>query len=267
MAASVAAAGLAAPAGAQSADEFGKPHAPVVREDDPDITVSRPQLHPSAGGPIEAYAAQPRSNRAMNAGIVVIQAIWGVDAQLRDVVRRFAKAGYVAIAPALYSRLNAPSGDGATDFTVFRPFAQQMNEQGFVGTDVAAAYDWIVRESPRAKAGITGFCMGGGIVLREVVATDTFAAAVPFYGGVKPVMDEASKIKTPLLGNYGARDTSILPQDVTAFFAHVTAPHDLKIYPEAGHAFFDDTRESYVASAASDAWRRTLAWFQKYLTG
>jgi carboxymethylenebutenolidase len=263
--ASAAAAGLANAALAQS-EQFGKPHPPIVPEDDPEITVARPKLLPAAGGPIEAYAAQPRSKRVANPGVVVIQAIWGVESQLRDVVRRFAKAGYVALAPALYSRLAAPSGDGATDFSAFRPLAEQLNQQGFVPTDIAAAHDWILAQSPGAKIGITGFCMGGGIVLKEIVASDIFSAAAPFYGTVKPVFDQANAIKTPLLGSYGARDTSILPHDVTVFFSHVTAPHDLKIYENAGHAFFDDTRPSYVASAASDAWRRTLAWFQRYLS-
>jgi carboxymethylenebutenolidase len=265
VAASAAAAGLAHPALAQS-EQFGKPHPPIVAEDDPGIIVSRPQLRPAAGGAISAYAAQPREKHAATPGVVVIQAIWGVDSQLRDVVRRFAKAGYVAIAPALYSRLSPPSGDGTSDISAFRPMAQQMNEQGFAPTDIAAAHDWIVAQSPGAKAGITGFCMGGGVVLKEIVAAGIFSAAAPFYGAVKPVFDKANAIKTPLLGSYGARDTSISPEDVSAFFSRVTAPHDLKIYPEAGHAFFDDTRDSYVASAANDAWRRTLNWFQKYLT-
>lgn len=264
VAATAAAAGLAGPALAQPA-EFGKPHPPIVPEDDPEITTSRPQLQPTAGGPIDAYAAQPRAKRAAAPGVVVIQAIWGVDSQLRDVVRRYAKAGYVAIAPALYGRLHPAGGDGSSDIAVFRPLATQMNEQGFVPTDIAAAHDWIGTQSSGAKIGITGFCMGGGIVLKEVVASSIFSAAAPFYGAVKPVFDRASAVKTPLLGSYGARDTSILPADVTAFFSQVTAPHDLKIYAEAGHAFFDDTRQAYVASAASDAWRRTLAWFQTYL--
>jgi carboxymethylenebutenolidase len=265
VAASAAAAGIANAALAQS-EPFGKPHPPIVPEDDPDITTSHPQLHPAGGGPIDAYAAEPRAKRAASPGVVVIQAIWGVDSQLRDVARRYAKAGYVAIAPALYSRLSAPSGDGATDISPFRPLAQKMNDQGFVPTDIAAARDWIAAQSPGTKIGITGFCMGGGLVLREVVATEIFSAAAPFYGTVKPVFDEAAAVKTPLIGSYGARDTSILPQDVTAFFSHVTAPHDVKIYEEAGHAFFDDTRQSYVANAAADAWRRTLAWFQTYLS-
>ena len=98
-----------------------------------------------------------------------------------------------------------------------------------------------------------------------------------FYGSVRPgtnpqdpttasTFDFTSRITTPLMGSFGGRDTSIKPADVQAMFARLTSPHDVKIYDEAGHAFFDDTRASYVASAASDAWARTLTWFHRYLT-
>ena len=98
-----------------------------------------------------------------------------------------------------------------------------------------------------------------------------------FYGSVRPgtdskspttatTFDFTSRITTPLLGSFGARDTSIKAEDVQAMFARLTSPHAVKIYDEAGHAFFDDTRERYVPSAAIDAWSRTLAWFHTYLT-
>jgi carboxymethylenebutenolidase len=73
-------------------------------------------------------------------------------------------------------------------------------------------------------------------------------------------------IHIPLVGNYGGRDNSIPPANVRAFAAKLTVPNDIKIYDEAGHGFNDDTRSSYVPSAASDAWTRTLAWFRRYLT-
>ncbi len=263
-------------AGAQS-DGFGKPHPPIVPENDPDIVVLRPQLAPSAGTPIAAYAATPRTVMSGTPGVVVIQHIWGVDATIRDTVRRYAKAGYIAIAPFLFGRLNPPSGDGLTDYQVFAPLAATMNAQGFVTSDALAAHGWIRGQAHDAKIGITGFCMGGGIALKQIVDSKAYGAASIFYGDVRPgtprndpttaaTFDFTSRITTPLMGSYGARDTSIKPDDVRAMFARLTVPHDLKIYDEAGHAFFDDTRSSYVASAAVDAWARTLAWFHKYLT-
>jgi carboxymethylenebutenolidase len=270
---------VAANAAAVSAqtEGFGKPHPPIIAEDDPAIVVSRPRLTPSGGGPIGAYAATPRTVTARTPGVVVIQHIWGVDATIRDTVRRYAKAGYIAIAPLLFDRLGAPSGDGLTDYQPFAPIAGKMTAQGFVTTDALAAHDWIHAQARDGSIGITGFCMGGGIALQQIIDSKAYAACSMFYGSVRPgtksddpttpaTFDFTSRITTPLMGSFGARDTSIKPDDVRAMFARLTAPHDLKIYDEAGHAFFDDTRSSYVPSAAADAWARTLAWFKQYLT-
>jgi carboxymethylenebutenolidase len=269
-------AGSAAAANAQT-EGFGKPHPPIVAEDDPAIVVSRPRLTPAGGGPIGAYAALPRTVTPRTPGVVVVQHIWGVDATIRDTVRRYAKNGYIAIAPQLFDRLGAPSGDGATDYQPFVPIAGKMTAQGFVTTDILAAHDWIHTQARDASIGITGFCMGGGIALQQIIDSKGYAACSMFYGSVRPgtksddpttasTFDFTSRITTPLMGSFGARDTSIKPEDVRAMFARLTAPHDLKIYDEAGHAFFDDTRDSYVPSAAADAWSRTLAWFKQYLT-
>jgi len=264
----------AAAANAQS--DYGRPHPPIVAEDDPAIVVSRPRLTPAAGGAIGSYAATPRTVTPRTPGVVVVMHAWGVDAQIRDTVRRYAKAGFIAIAPNLFERLNAPSGDGVNDFDVFRPYLPKLFAQGFVPTDVLAAHDWIPAQARDAPIGITGFCMGGGIVLQSIIDSKGFAAASMFYGnvlpggrpntgGTPPMFDFVSRITTPLMGSFGARDTSIKPEDVHAMFARLSAPHDVKIYDEAGHAFFDDTRPSYVPSAAADAWTRTLAWFHTYL--
>ena len=263
-------------AAAAQTEGFGKPHPPIVAEDDPAIVVSRPQLRPNGGGPIGSYAAMPRTITPTTPGVVVVQHIWGVDATIRDTVRRYAKNGFIAIAPALFDRLGAPSGDGAEDYLPFVPLAGKMTAQNFVQTDILAGHGWIRAQAKDASLGITGFCMGGGIVLKTIIDSKAFAAASMFYGDVRPgtaskdpttasTFDFTSRITTPLMGSFGARDTSIKPADVTAMFARLTAPHDLKIYDEAGHAFFDDTRSSYVPSAAADAWMRTLAWFRKYL--
>lgn len=265
------------PAANAQSEGFGKPHAPIVAEDDSMIVVSRPHLTPSAGGPILAYAAMPRSVTPRTPGVVVIQHIWGVDATIRDTVRRYAKNGYIAIAPELFGRLNAPSGDGLDDYQPFVAFATKMSAQGFVTTDALAAHDWIHAQAKDASIGITGFCMGGGIALQQIIDSKAYAACSMFYGSVRPgtksddpttatTFDFTSRITTPLMGSFGGRDTSIKPDDVRAMFARLTVPHDLRIYDEAGHAFFDDTRSSYVPSAAADAWTRTLAWFKKYLT-
>ena len=261
---------------------LGKAHPPLVPEDDPDITVERPQLT-RAQGTLDAYAAYPRVNSVQTPGIVVAQHVWGVDAQIRDTVRRLAKAGYVTIAPDLYAGWNAPSGDGATDYAPFSALSAKLDPKQ-VDADMQAGATWIrarVGSGPLnrpPKVGVMGFCMGGKIALRAAIDdVDVFDAVVVFYGSVRwddsknqgPISDAAlaytSDLKIPLMGQYGARDASILPEDVRAMQARLKVPNDIKIYPEAGHAFFDDTRERYVASAAADAWTRTLSWFAKYL--
>jgi carboxymethylenebutenolidase len=243
------------PAGAD--DALGKPHPPLVAEDDPAI---------------DAQHVTP--------GVVVVQHIWGVDTQMRDVVRRFAKAGYATIAPNLFAGSGAPSGDGATDITPFREAAGKLSDAG-VDADLDAGAAWLLSRSPEAHLGIIGFCMGGSITLRQSVdRPETYRVGSVFYGKVRygttdnngpitPIaLAYADEVAFPLAGSFGARDTSIKADDVRALadrLQQLHKPHDIKVYEEAGHAFFDDTRKAYVASAAEDAWTRTLAMFQRYL--
>lgn len=249
-------------AGAAAIGNADEPQLPKVPEDDPAIAVQRVQLRrPDTVMP--AYAAQPRNAGAKTPGVVVVMHIWGVDESIREVVRRFAKAGFAAIAPDLYARLDAPSGDGETDFTKFRPFAEKL-QSAQVDGDLRAAALWLQAAHPQGKVGVTGFCMGGSIALRQALDNDdVFAADAVWYGKVEGV--DASRIRMPIAGNYGEKDTGIPVDTVRAFRNVLRAPNDIAIYPTAGHAFFDDTRSSYVAPAAEDAWRRTIAFFAKYL--
>jgi carboxymethylenebutenolidase len=256
-------AALAASAPPVSAQEaLGRPHPPLVTENDPAIIAERVELD-NAGAAIPSYAAWPAAAGAATPSVVVIMHLWGVDAQIRDVVRRFAKAGFAAIAPDLYARFGAPSGDDVTDSAIFRPYAQRLDRKQWL-SDVRAAVEWLDAKFPTMKTGITGFCMGGRLVLIALTEeAKLFGAAAPFYGSVADIDPKA--IGTPICGSYGARDTGIPAESVHAFAAALTVPHDFRIYDDAGHAFFDDQRPSYVASAAADAWTRTLAWFTQYL--
>ena len=273
-------AGLAAPA-----PTYGQPHSPIVSENDPDIEAQPLQLTYQFRGSIRAinsYTARPVKARPSTPGVVAVQAVWGVDTQLRDVVRRLAKAGYVAIAPDLYSGMGAPSGDGSNDFAAFRPFLSRLDDDT-VDHDLQQGAVYIHRQGDNsAKVGVVGFCNGGGITLRQTVdSISTFKAASVFYGKVRysasgtndgqivPIdVGYAAAMGVPVVGSWGGRDTSILPDDVRALEARLTdlnKPHDFALYDEAGHGFFDDTRSSYVASAANDAWQRTISWFRRFL--
>jgi carboxymethylenebutenolidase len=241
---------------------FGAPHPPIVPENDPAITVDRPQLR-RPDGVVNAYAAFPKTVRANTPGIVLVMAIWGVDDQLRDTVRRFAKAGFMCIAPDLYSRMNAPSGDGATDVATFKPFAAQLQRKQYDG-DLRAGSLNLLAKAPNCKLGVAGFCMGGHLTLIQALDnSDVFDAVAPFYGAIKDI--DPTEIHIPVCGSYGEKDTSIPAEDVRTWRAALRVPNDIRVYPSAGHAFFDDTRSSYVASAADDAWKRVLAFFKDQL--
>lgn len=252
-----------------AADELGKPHPPLIAEDDPAIAIDRPKI--GYGERIlDAYAARPANAADIAGAIVVVQAIWGIDAQLRDTVRRLAKEGYAAVAPSLYTGLGAPAGDGATDIAPFRPIAARLND-AVVSNDLAAAAAWALHDGdpaqsrkPGLRVAITGFCMGGRLALNETILDPAvFSAAAIWYGDVTKA--NAADVGVPLLGSFGGRDTSIPANAVREFTRKLAVPYDVKIYDEAGHAFFDDTRASYVPSAAAQAWNGMLAWFGNYL--
>jgi carboxymethylenebutenolidase len=254
--------GAGAAAAAVAQEPIGAPHAPLVPENDPAISTEHVTLQP-AGGSLPAYAAWPAGAGPKTPSVVVVMHVWGVDSTIRDTVRRYAKAGYAAIAPDLYGRFGAPSGDGSTDYTIFRPYAQKLDRAQYVG-DLRAGAQWLETKFPGTTTGITGFCMGGRIALLTAIdASDAFVAVAPFYGPLNDVDPKA--VRVPVCGSYGGRDKGIPVDEVRAFAAALTVPNDIKIYDEAGHAFFDDTRPSYVASAAADAWKRVLAFFAQYL--
>ena len=203
---------------------FGKPHPPIVAEDDPEIKQEWLKLHPP-GGPIDAYAAWPANATKTTPGLVVVQHIWGVDQSMRDVVRRYAKQGYVAICPALYSRWNPPSGDGTSNIDLFRPFANRFTDAQVDGDLTAGATVDPVNAPATGmndhalKVGVTGFCAGAGIALRQVIDTPWYDALGMFYGnvlqrsdptkGMSPAsFDYITAVRVPVVGSFGGRDQS-----------------------------------------------------------
>jgi carboxymethylenebutenolidase len=253
---------VAAPA-LLGAAHMGSTHPPLIAETDSRIAVQHVRLDRD-GVDIPAYAAWPKEAGKRTPSVVVVMHVWGVDTSIRDVVRRLAVAGFAAIAPDLYARMHAPDGDGVSDVDVFRPFAKRLERSQEDG-DLAAGARWLQHRFPEGKTGIIGFCMGGAIAMTAAISdAGTFSAVCPFYGPIADI--DPTAIHVPFCGSYGARDTSIPADDVRAFVGKLTVPHDVRIYDEAGHAFADDQRGRYVASAAEDAWRRTLAFLKKYLT-
>lgn len=208
------------------------------------------------------YLAQP-DGEAPCPGVIVIQEWWGLDAHIRDVAERLARAGFAALAPDLYHGSFASEPDEA------RKLAMNLN-RGQAIKDLLGAVRYLLsleRVSPK-KVGCIGFCMGGSLTLALAAATPDVAAAAPFYAGMQPGRDELAKIEAELFCAFGAEDAGIPLDRVQAFAAALRETGrraEVKIYEGAPHSFFNDTRPSFRPEAASDAWDRSLALFRRAL--
>lgn len=209
-----------------------------------------------------AYVAVPPSDADTIPSVVLCMHVWGVDESMRDVARRFADNGFVAIVPDLYARFNAPSGDGATDHTQFIGYARQLSAET-VEPDLQSSVSWLHRRRPRTKIAIAGFCMGGTMAMqRSARYAGTFSAAAIWYGFKPEIKPE--EVDIPIVASYGAQDSGIPAEKIEAFRAGLRVPNDVKIYPNAAHGFFD-SRPSYNAAAAEDSWNRTIAFLNRHL--
>jgi len=227
-------------------------------------------------GPMQAFVARPETPRG--SAIVVIQEAFGVDAQIEEVCRRFAREGHVAIAPELFHRLGQGVRFGYDELPKVMSILQKLSNEG-LEMDIQAAID-AVRAEPGVAAdrvGVTGFCVGGFATFLAACRTDA-RAFVCFYGGgvvrerpniaLRPLLPEAENISGPMLLFFGAQDQSIPPADVEAIRARLTElekTFDIQVYPNAGHAFFNEARSQYHAESAKAAWPRALAWFEQHL--
>ncbi len=216
---------------------------------------------PSNGITGMGYLARPKEGGG--SGVVVIQEWWGLEAHIKDVTERFARQGYVALAPDLYHGKSTSEPDEA------RKLAMELERpQAIMEIAGAARYLKSLPEVEPKKVGVIGWCMGGGLAFGVAHATDQFAAVVGFYG--RPPSDaETAGINCPVLGLFGENDGGIPPELAESFRASLTKhgkTHAIHIYPNAPHAFFNDARPHiYKADAAQDAWSKTLDWFGSYL--
>jgi carboxymethylenebutenolidase len=243
--------------------EQAQPNAVTVSPDDPAINVSDVRFPSADGTMLSGYLAIPTSD-GPHAGIVVIHENRGLLEHHKDVVRRYAKAGFAAVAPDLVSH------DGGTDLV--NPddvpgLLARADPQRHVDDATGAGAFIQAQEGVRSDAhGLTGFCFGGGVTWRTIGSDASVAAAVPFYGP-QPPLDLLAHTRAAALGLYGELDTNISASAQSVMGALQTAgvPHDFRIYPGANHAFFNDTGDRYNKDAAADAWIRALAWFHQYL--
>jgi len=226
----------------------------------------------TADGDMGLYDAEPDGEA--RAGIVVVQEAFGVNAHIEDVTRRCAAQGYRAVAPHLFHRTGDPVL-GYSDFDKIMTHFGALSEAAVLG-DIDAALGYLAEEGfPAARVGVVGFCMGGTVAFLTSVRRPV-GAGVTFYGGgiaegrlgMPSQLDMVADLQAPWLGFYGDEDKGIPVADVEALRERSAAAGvDTEIvrYPDAGHGFHCDMRPDYHEASATDAWRRALDWFGRYL--
>ena len=217
-------------------------------------------------------AARPAGEPA--GGVVVIQEAFGLTGHIRDICARLATAGYVAVAPALFHRQGAPVL-GYGEFSRAMPLMRELRaDQLRSAVEAALGYLAELGLSP-GRCGIVGFCMGGSVALMMATELD-LGAAVTFYGGgvaqgrfgFPPLADAAPSLRVPWLGLYGDLDHTVGVEQAELLrerAAAAPAETELVRYPDAGHGFNCNDRDSFVPGAAADAWSRTLTWLARHL--
>ncbi len=223
-------------------------------------------------GRLPAYFARPAGAGPFPT-ILVIEEIFGVHEYIQDVCRRFAKLGYLAVAPELYARIGDPSQYTDPHEIVSKIILKAPDAVMLSDLDSTAAWAASNGGDP-SRLGVTGFCRGGRDTWLYAEHNPRLKAAVAWYGPVKgPVSviqphtptDQAAALRCPLLGLYGGKDDSINPADVNdAAQLAREAGHKVQIhvFPDAGHGFHADYRATYNKAAAEQGWAEALAWFK-----
>jgi carboxymethylenebutenolidase len=249
---------------------------------------------PSDGFQLPAYLAMP-ANARRRPVVLVVPEVFGLHEYIRDVCRRLAKLGYVAIAPDLFARAGDPAP--LSDFAEIRKIVTTATNAQVLG-DLEATLRWLdsnpslgrrgglfglPRFADTSRVGITGFCWGGAVVWMAMAASSRFKAGVAWYGRLsRPArteflgeeerpwpLDVADDLHGPVLGLYAGQDRGIPLADVERMRAALRAAGDTRseivVYPNVGHAFHADYRSSYDRAAAEDGWRRLTDWFRRNL--
>ncbi|MCL7377988.1 dienelactone hydrolase family protein [Streptomyces sp. 35G-GA-8] len=218
---------------------------------------------PSAGTTAYGYLAVPPAGHGP--GLIVIQEWWGLTAHIKDIADRFARAGFVALAPDLYGgRVAHDSGEA------LRMMSALPTDRGVELLSGAVDYLLARPETDGDTIGTVGFCMGGGFVLSLAAKDQRISAAVPFYGVNRDGIPDFSNLKAEILGHYGAEDDTVSPSSLkelrTAIESQSGIVPVIHVYPGAGHAFFNDGRpEAYHAESAALAWDRTITFLRERL--
>jgi carboxymethylenebutenolidase len=230
---------------------------------------------PVRDGSLSAYAASPAGG-GTHPVVIVIEEIFGVHEYIKDICRRLAKQGYMAVARDFHARLGDLSKMTGVQQIILDLISRAPDAQ--FQSDLAATIAWVRASGrgDRARLAVTGFCRGGRQTWLTAESNPEVQAAVAWYGPVdgptsdiqpQTPMDLAAQLKCPLLGLYGGADTSIPVEQVRAAAAKAKAAGkivEIVVYPDAPHGFHADYRPSYRKQAAEDGWQRMLAWFRRY---
>ena len=229
-------------------------------------------------GEMPAYRAQPAGGSRLPV-VLVVQEIFGVHEHIKDICRRLAKQGYLAIAPELYAR----QGDPRQYTNIQQLISEIVNKvpDAQVLSDLDACAQWAAGNGGDAeRLGITGFCWGGRMAWLYSAHNPRLKACVAWYGRVvgdnnaltpRNPIDVAGELKAPVLGLYGGQDQGIPQSSLEQMRAALAASGSaairastIQVYPDAPHAFNADYRPSYRAQEAADGWARMLAWFRQH---
>ena len=230
---------------------------------------------PMRDGQIPAYRAMPATGKSFPV-VLVVQEIFGVHEYIRDICRRFAKLGHLAIAPELFARQGNVSKMSDIQEILSTVVSKVPDAQ--VLSDLDATVAWADRSSKGdiAKLGITGFCWGGRIVWLYAAHNPQLKAGVAWYGRLvgranelqpKHPIDVAASLTVPVLGLYGGDDSGIPLDTVEQMRKALKAqasPSEIIVYPNTPHGFHADYRPSYRKERAEDGWKRLREWFKKH---
>lgn len=242
-----------------------------------EITSGMVQVSAEAGR-MAAFVARPTAD-GKHAAVVVVQEAFGLNAHIKEVAARFAREGYVALAPDLYYREQGAVVGYDNLPEAIRLMMTLWDDK--IVADMSAAINYL-KAQPFVRAdriGVTGFCMGGRVTFLTACKNADVKAAVPFYGGgigavapsertPKAPLDHADQLRCPILLFFGEND-SFIPLDevnkIEARLAELKKQKEVVVYPGAPHGFFCNERDSYRADAAKDAWARLLKFFGQHL--
>ena len=237
--------------------------AEVVAEDDPRL-IAEQVRYPGHTGEMLAYLARPKTDEKRPC-VVVIHENRGLNTHIRDVTRRIAMEGFLAITPDALS----PAGGTPEDADKARTLIQQLDGSSTVKNMVAAVQYLKTHPMSTGRVGCTGFCWGGGMTNQVAVHCPDLLAAVPYYG-MQPASEDVPKIKASLLAHYAGLDERI-NKGIPAFeeaLKKASIEYKIYMYEGAKHAFNNDTNpDQYNKEAAQLAWQRTIAFLKEKLTG